>query len=54
MHTMEIQVLAKLQLKINHIGDDIPKKLIFPKIWAIFGPYFAKIVSKILKPERAS
>ena len=47
MYTMEIQVLAEFKLKITNIGDDIPKKQILPKIWAIFGPSFAKIVSKI-------
>ena len=43
MYTMEIQVLAEFQLKITNIGDDIPKKQILPKIWAIFGPSFAKL-----------
>ena len=47
MYTMEIQVLAQFKLNITNIGDDIPKNQILPQIWAIFGPYFAKIVSKI-------
>ena len=44
---MEIQVLAEFQLKITNIGDDIPHKKKLQKIWAIFGPSFAKIVPKI-------
>ena len=45
MYTMPIQVLAKFQLKITTIGDNIAQKQIFPKTWVIFGPYFSKIVN---------
>ena len=51
---MEIHILTELHLKMTMIGDDIAKKAIFPQIWDIFGPSFAKIVSKIAKFEGMS
>ena len=49
---MEIQVLTKFQLKITLIGEDVSKKVICPKIWAIFIFSLAQIVSKVAKFER--
>ena len=40
MYTMAIQVLAKFQLKITNIGDNIAKKQILPQTWVIFRPSF--------------
>ena len=51
---MEIQVLAKFQLKITLIGEAVAKNVILPQIWPIFRPSLAQIVSKIAKFERIS
>ena len=51
---MAIQVLAKFQLKIIKIGDNIAKKQILPQTWVIFGPSFAQIMFKISKFEGMS
>ena len=44
------QVLAKFQLKMAKISDDIPKTQtqtqILPQSWVILGPYIAKVVFK--------
>ena len=51
---MKIQVLAEIDLKMTIIGEAIVKNLIFPTMSPIFGPSFAKILSKIAKFERIS
>ena len=54
MNTMAVQVLAKFQLQINKIGDNIAKKQILPQTLVIFGPSFAQIVFTISKFEGMS
>ena len=51
---MKIQVLTEFQLKMTMVGEGISKKIILPKIWPIFGPPLAQIMSKIAKFERIS
>ena len=51
---MEIQVLNKFQLKIAIIGEAVAKKVIFTRIWPIFRPSLAQVVSQIAKFERIS
>ena len=46
---MEIQLLTEFQLKIILIGEAIAKKVILPKIWPIFRPSLAQMLSKIAK-----
>ena len=49
---MEIQVLAEFQLKMTMICEGIAKKVIFDKIWPIFGPSLVQIVPKIPEFEK--
>ena len=49
-----MQEKTEFLLIITMIGHDIPKKLILSKIWPLFGPSLAQILSKIGDPESAS
>ena len=51
-YNIVIQVLTAFQLKITMIGEVIAKKVIFDKMWPIFGPSLVQIVPKIPKFEK--
>ena len=51
---MEIQVLTTFHLKVTLIGEAVANKVTLTKIWPIFRPSLAQIVSRIAKFERIS